>query len=369
MIDKRKYNILYTTSFASMMGGGQWSLYYLVKHLDKSTFHPIVLSPAEEELAVKIRKTDAEVFFFNVGRIRHLNPLIIKKFISLIHERQIAIIHTDSTTETFYAGIAAMIMRIPLIWHIRVSDGGWFLDGILSMLSSKLILVADAVRRRFPWLKNSHKMVVIHNGIDLEAFDNFPLSFSIREKFNIDKDTVLLGCIGRVEKRKGQEDLISTMRQINDAKLILIGSGEERYIKAMRLLCNDLGIADRVIFAGFLDYVPAALKEIDILVFPTLHGEGFPRVILEAMAAGIPVVATDDGGNPEAVEDEQTGYIVPPGDVNTLVEKISLLARDRRKREAMGLAGRARVERLFTIQKNVAQIQDIYDGILKNRLS
>jgi glycosyltransferase involved in cell wall biosynthesis len=366
---KKKYHILFTTSFGHMMGGGQWSLFYLIKHLDKDRFHPIVLSPFEGELAVKIQKTGAEVVFFNVGRIRHLNPLIIKKFISLIKERQIAIIHTDSTTETFYAGIAATITRIPLIWHIRVSDGVRFLDRILSLLSTKLILVADAISRRFPWLKNSHKMVVIYNGIDLEEFDNFPRSVSIREKFNINKETVLLGYIGRVEKRKGQEHLISAMRQIDDVKLILIGGGEEGYIKALKLLCHELGIADRVIFAGFLDYIPAALKEIDILVFPTLHGEGFPRVILETMAAGIPVVATDDGGNSEAVDDGRTGFIVPRDSVDALVEKISLLVGDRHKRAAMGLAGRARVERFFTIQKNVAQIQEIYDAILKNRLS
>ena len=133
----KRYKILYTTSFDHMMGGGQWSLYYLIKHLDKAVFHPIVLCPAEGELAEGMREVGAEVIYLNVRRIRYLNPLVIKKFISIIKTRQIALIHTDSSTETFYSGIAARMMRIPLIWHIRVNEREWLLDRMLSLLSTK----------------------------------------------------------------------------------------------------------------------------------------------------------------------------------------------------------------------------------------
>src|SRR4030043_183316 len=104
MLDKRTYNILFTTSFAYMIGGGQWSLYYLVKHLNKDIFHPIVLCPEEGDLAEKMRASGADMIFLRVGRIRHMNLLVIRKFISLIKDWQIALIHTDSSTETFYAG-------------------------------------------------------------------------------------------------------------------------------------------------------------------------------------------------------------------------------------------------------------------------
>ena len=136
-------NILYTTSFSTMAGGGQWSLYYLIKHLNKNLFHPVVLCPEEGELAQKMKSIGAEVIFLQTGRIRNLSPSIVKKFLSIIKDRNITIIHTDSTTETFYAGIAAKIMHIPLIWHIRSSQKEWFLDRLLSPLSTKLIFVAS----------------------------------------------------------------------------------------------------------------------------------------------------------------------------------------------------------------------------------
>jgi starch synthase (maltosyl-transferring) len=364
MLDKRKYNILYTTSFAHMMGGGQRSLYYLIKHLNKEIYHPIVLCPGAGELADKMREAGSEVVFLDVGRIRYLNPLVVKKFVSLVKERQVALIHTDSTTETFYAGIAARMMRIPLVWHIRVSEREWFLDRVLSLLSTRLILVAKAIGRRFAWLRDHQKMVVIYNGIDLEEFDHFPITSSIREEFNISKETVFLGCIGRIEERKGQEYLISAMRNIKSAKLILVGRGDDGYTGRMQSLCNELGISDRVFFAGARDDISSVLKEIDILVFPSIGGEGFPRVLLEAMAARRPVIATDDAGNPEAVEDALTGYIVPTANSAALTEKIKEMVADKKKRRAMGQAGRKRLEELFTIQQHVKRIDALYQGIL-----
>ena len=347
-----------------MMGGGQWSLFYLIKHLNKDVFRPILVCPEEGELAEKMRGAGAEVICLNVGRIRYLNPLVIKKFISLIKDKQIVLIHTDSSTETLYAGIAARMMRIPLVWHIRVSERERFLDRVLSLLAARLILVANAISPRFPWLKNHHKMVVVHNGIDLEEFDNLHTTSSIREEFNISEDAVLLGCIGRIEKRKGQEYLVSAMRYIDNVKLLLVGGGEERYINEIKMLCNELGISDRVFFAGARDNIPSVFKEIDILVFPSISGEGFPRVLLEAMAAGKPVVATDNAGNPEAVVDGMTGHIVPSKNSVALAARIKELVCDKKKRKRMGQAGRKRVEQNFTIESNVELIERLYRQIL-----
>jgi len=364
-VTRQRYNILYTTSFGHMRGGGQWSLYYLIKHLNKDVFRPTVLCPDEGELTAKMRGAGAEVICFNVGRIRYLNPFVINRLITIIKEKQIALIHTDSSTETFYAGIAARLMRIPLVWHIRVSEEEWILDRVLSPLATRLILVSRALTQRFPWLENSPKMVVIYNGIGLEEFDNSPDTSSIRSEFNIGQGTILLGCIGRIEERKGQTDIISAMRDIDNAKLILVGGGDARYIKNIQRLCQEFGIGDRVFFTGYRDDIPSLLRDIDIFVFPSIMGEGFPRAILEAMAAKKPVVATDNAGNPEAVEDGLTGYIVPAGDGSLLAAKLNELVANKGKRTAMGRAGRKRVEGFFPIQRNVEGTQNLYLDILK----
>jgi glycosyltransferase involved in cell wall biosynthesis len=361
------YNILYTTSFGYMAGGGQWSLYYLVKHLNKDIFHPIVLCPEEGDLAEKMRAAGADMIFLRMGRIRYISLSVIRKFISLIKERQIALIHTDSSTETLYAGIATRIMRIPLVWHIRVSEQEWFIDRVLSLLATRLILVAKAISQRFAWLKDSQKMVVIYNGIDIEQFDAFPTSSSIREEFNIGKDTVLLGYIGRIEKRKGLEYLISAMTNVAHAKLILAGKGEEEYLKRIKRLCEESGVSQRIIYAGYRTNISSILKEIDIIVFPTISGEGFSRVILEAMAAAKPVIATDDAGNKEAVINGITGYIVPVKDAMALGIKINELTTGKDKREQMGSSGRQTVKEMFTLERNIREIEKLYFEVLKDR--
>jgi glycosyltransferase involved in cell wall biosynthesis len=360
---KKVHNILYTTSFSNMAGGGQWSLYYLIKHLNREIFHPFVLCPDEGELAQKMREIGADVILLNTGKIRHLNPYTIKRLSSIIRDKNISLIHTDSTTETFYAGIAARVNKIPLIWHIRASQGEWFLDRVLSALSTRLILVADALRNRFKWL-DTGKAPTIYNGIDLEEFDAFITHSSIREEFNLDNNAVLLGCVGRIEELKGQEYLIKALKHTNNARLILAGRANDAYLKRISKMCEELNVSERVIFAGHRDDIPSFLKSIDILVLPTLT-EAFSRVILEAMAASKPVIATDTGGNPEAVINGTTGYIVPIKDTAALADKVNELAEDAEKRKQMGRAGRKRVEERFAIEKSIEMAENIYLEVLK----
>jgi glycosyltransferase involved in cell wall biosynthesis len=314
-----------------------------------------------------MRAAGADMIFLRMGRIRHLNLFAVWKLTSIIKKQKIHLVHTDSSTETFYAGITARMIGIPLIWHVRVSEHEWFLDRILSLLSTRLILVAEALSSRFKWLKNTQKMVVIYNGIDIEQFDAFPTSSSIREEFNIRKDTILLGFIGRIEKRKGPEYLISAMKNVAHAKLILVGKGEEGYLKRIKRLCEESGVSHRVIYAGYRTNISSILKEIDIIVFPTISGEGFSRVILEAMAAAKPVIATDDAGNKEAVINGITGYIVPAKDAMALGIKINELTAGKEKREQMGSSGRQRVKEMFTLERNIREIEKLYFEVLKDR--
>lgn len=364
LLHKKKYNILYTTSFNYMMGGGQWSLYYLIKHLNKESFHPIVLCPEEGKLSEKMRGLGADVVYLNIGRIRHMNLFVVLKLISIIKKHGINIVHTDSTTETFYAGIAVQIMRIPLVWHIRVSESAGHLDRLLSLLSDRLILVAKALSSRFKWLEGSSKLAVVHNAVDLEEFDSFTSRSSIRKEFGIRDSEIVLVCIGRIEERKGQEYLVNAMKHVDNARLVIIGKKNEVYFKKLKEITEEYGLSDRIIFTGHRKDIPSILREIDIMVMPTFT-EGFSRVILEAMATGKPVIATDVGGTPEAVIDGVTGYIVPTRDSLALTNRINELVNDGKKREEMGRAGRTRVEEKFSMKDCIKKVEGIYSGLLR----
>ena len=365
MIERKngRYNILFTTSFSNMTGGGQWSLYYLIKYLDKERFHPFVLCPEEGELSVKLRPLGVDMIFYRLSRMRYINPFNLITLTGIIRRLKIDIVHTDSTNETFYAGIAARLTGTPLVWHVRVAEGWRRLDRALNLLSSRLVFVSNAVYSRFPWFKGSAKAGVVYNGIDLDDFDSHAPSQCIKGK---GREGVLIACIGRIEDSKGQKRLVSAMKDIDNARLVLIGDGEDGYVRGLEDMIRDMGLSGRVINLGSRKDVPSLIKELDILVCPTLS-EGFSRVILEAMAAGKPVVATDAGGNPEAVEDGVTGYIVPLDDTGVLVERINELVSSKQKREEMGMAGRKRVEKYFTIKKNAESIERVYIEILSAR--
>jgi glycosyltransferase involved in cell wall biosynthesis len=346
-----------------MMGGGQWSLYYLVKYLNKELFRPVVLCPEEGDFAERVRSAGAEAIFFDVGRMRNMNLCKVRQIASIIRDRRISIVHTDSTTETLYAGIAARLTHVPLVWHIRATDRERLLDRLLSSIATRLILVANILEPKFGWLQESHKLSIIHNGVALGEFDASPAIPSLREEFGIDTDTALIGCVGRISEGKGQEYLIQAMRTVERANLILIGGGDKDYMRKIEGLCEESGMTSRTIFTGYREDIYRIVKCLDIAVSPTLE-EAFSRVILESMAAGKPVIATDVGGNPEAVQDGITGYLVPPRDPSALCARINELVNNKEKREKMGLAGRKRVEQCFTIEQHVRSVELLYEDML-----
>ena len=151
---------------------------------------------------------------------------------------------------------------------------------------------------------------------------------------------------------------------MNGATLVIIGDGPER--TALETLADDLGVADRIHWAGHRRDVPALLPAFDLYIQPSLH-EGMPNTILEAMAAGLPVVATAVGGTPEVVVDGVTGLLVPPRDSNALVEAMAMLLSDQNLRYRMGRAGQERVKGQFSLERMVRQTQALYERLLKIR--
>ncbi|MBI5326788.1 MAG: glycosyltransferase [Deltaproteobacteria bacterium] len=362
-----RHNILYFSSFGSMKGGGQRSLFYLVRGLNKNIFNPIVVCPEEGELVNKLKETGIETVVMPSRRFRHLSIRFIIKLLRLFKEKNIAIVHTDAPAETFYAGVAARLLGIPLVWHIRVSNGNKVINSLLSYLCAKLILVAKSLESRFPYL-NSNKLVPIINGINVEEFDAFSRT-DIRKEIGTDKDTVVIGCIGRIEEMKGQEYLVRAIdivsRERRDFRVLLIGEADETYYKDIMALMDSLNITMLFSYLGYRTDTAGIIKDVDILVSSSFQ-EGLSRVILEAMAAGKPVIATDVGGTGEAVIDGINGYIIHPGNYNALAETILNLLSSPEKRKEMGTQGRQRVEHLFSLTDNINKTEQLYLSILKN---
>ena len=372
-------NILYFSSFGNLRWGGQKSLLLLVTCLDKQKYRPYVLLPTDEDFAEALRRQNIDIFIHNLPPVSLFNPISclssIRFLLSLIYDYEITLMHTDGPRNTFYAGVAAKLRHRPLVWHIRSSEKDRY-DALLVPLCTKIILVANALRRRFTWTRNDEKFTTIHNGVDLSEFDE-PVSLypNIRSVYNVNEAGILIGSFARIDAMKGQHHLIEAcamLRNYFPFKLFLYGEiYDQDYYHACLKAIEKLGLQEYIVFGGHQKDVASIMKGMDLVVLNSPIGEAFPRSVIEAMAAARPVIVTNVGGSAEAVEEGVSGFVVTPGDTVMLADRMIRLGRDRELRREFGEAARTRVETLFTVEQNVRKTEHVYDELLgrKNKES
>jgi glycosyltransferase involved in cell wall biosynthesis len=256
-----------------------------------------------------------------------------------------------------------------VIWHVRVIESeGWY-DRYLTGLCHKLVVVSKAVEKRFNWLlsKNPEKVTVIHNGADIREFCPIISGDDVRSEFNLKHNVPVAGIVGNLLVWKGQEYFIRAASEVRkvipSAMFLIVGDGECRH--DLERSSEKLGIRDKVIFTGRRIDIPTLMAAMNVIVHSSITPEPFARVILEAMAMGKPVIAMNEGGVPEVIEDGVNGISIPPKNASLMARKIIGLLSDRDKAKKMGQAARKRIEEHFSIEANVKKIQKEYLQILK----
>jgi glycosyltransferase involved in cell wall biosynthesis len=226
------------------------------------------------------------------------------------------------------------------------------LDNATARLCTAIVAVSDATRASLERQGYPRaKLHTIHNGIE-EPPPVEPVELAPRP-------TILQ--VARLAAVKGQHTLLRALVQL-DAHAVLVGRDLEHggaYERELRGEAARLGVADRVVFAGPRDDVPALLAGCDVFCLPS-SAEGLPIVVLEAMASACPVVASAVGGTPELVTDGVTGLLVPPEDADALAVALGSLLGDRGRARALGEAGRDRVRSEFSLQHSTARVLDLY---------
>jgi glycosyltransferase involved in cell wall biosynthesis len=208
----------------------------------------------------------------------------------------------------------------------------------------------------------AERIRVIHTGLDLNLFDQGGTREAIRAQLGLPHDAIVLGTVSRLYREKGHRHLLDAAAMLRDAhpalRLLIVGRGDQR--EALEAQAKALGIADRVIFTGFFDDLPGALRAMDIFAQPSIDHEGFPTAVLEAQAARLPVIASDIGGTHETMDRGRTGLLVPPGDARALAEAMRGLLDDPTRRAAMAAAARPWIEASFTLQSMLDQMGAMY---------
>jgi glycosyltransferase involved in cell wall biosynthesis len=225
--------------------------------------------------------------------------------------------------------------------------------------SDRVVAVSQAVgsylrdERHVP----QEKITVIPYGVDLARYNPEP-NESLRKELGFSRNDVLIGMVGRLEPDKGHDILIEAASRMKKNAIHFALAGQGSLEPSLKEQVRRLGLEDQFTFLGFRRDIQEVLKLFDIVTLPSLH-EGLPNAILEAMAVGKPVVATDVGGIGEAVVHQKTGLLINPGSVESLETGLSTLIEDAALRVAMGEAGRYRMEEVYSLDKQVESFEQL----------
>lgn len=384
------------------------SMLHLAAALDHGRYAPrVVFTRAgpildfARELAVPARVVPLRSVFFRSAhvplRARTVVPFLVhfwptvRGAQALVRAERPELVHLN-TSVLIPVAIGVRRERVPVVWHVRevVNNGspvGRLESNWIARLADCVVansqVVADGFRGR------PCPVVRVHNAIDLNRFGDRAAGRqgALRNELGIAPDAPVVGIIGSVQAVKGHfvfaEAARLVLAAVPQAVFLVVGGGvAEGYAgswrgrlkrrlglpldarERLRQRVAELGLAERFRFAGFRQDVGPVIAAMDVLAFPTLAAEGFGRPLIEAMAMGRPVVASDIGPSREILGDE-AGLLVPPGDAGTLAGALTSLLTDAERRARMGRAGRRRVEAQFTLEQHVRAIESIYDELLE----
>ena len=379
------------------VGGAELSLLDLLAHLDRDHFHPEVIclgagplvdrlktlgvSPTVLPLPYTVERLSLRGDRSGLGRLLAALPGTVAQVGRLAaHLRKIGarLVHTNGIKAHVIGGIAGRLARIPVLWHVRDFLGAGRLEGLLfwmgTHIPARIVTNSEAVAR--PWRERGvppERVVIVHNGVEVEKYQGRD-GTAFRAALGISPGVPLVGLVGMLAPWKGQMQFLDAARLVlasaPETHFVIVGAepyltdGHGGFAQRLQARAQELGLEGAVHFAGYRPDIPEVLAALDIVVHASTAPEPFGRVLIEAMAARRPVVATDAGAVREILGDSGAGLLVPPGAVEALAAAMLEVLRDRNRREAMAEIGWQRVRQHFTVQEHARRIEHVYREVL-----
>jgi glycosyltransferase involved in cell wall biosynthesis len=372
---KRKINVIHLVEELTI-GGLEKILTVIVLNLDKNKYNVSVWCLREGGFFVdKLIKAGIDVKILRISTSR--NPLSIYKLYRLLKNHKFEIIHTHAYSAGTIGRMSAFLAGIPVIISHNHSVYDYYnkyyhlVEWLLSLITDSVICISEVVNRFANETQriNAKKLITIHNGIDDVCAVTEKRSSDLKKELGIPINHSVIGTITHLEEHKGLKYLLEAasllLQQRNDVNFLIIGDGSLK--EELKKLCIDLNLEKKIIFVGELSEILEILSSIDIFVLPSLR-EGLGLAILEAMACGKPVIATNAGGIPEIVKDGVSGILVPPKNSEALYMAMNELLNDREKREKMGRIGEKVYYEDFRTKTMVEKIEDLYDFFINKKV-
>ena len=374
---------------ARNVGGGEYSIFYLIKNIDRRRYVPVVIYSKANIIIKKLNKLGIEtiqmpidqkilslyrdqVSFNPIRLIIYINYLFnsVMMLRKIIKYRNIDIIHPHDNLSKIICALTAKSLGIKVVAHCRDLLNKTIIERFLLyfqvLFMDVIIAVSKANRDVFKLNKSlSKKVKVIYNGININEFSNIKNSHgsNIYSKYTTG---FTIGIIGGFDRIKGHLYLFEAIKKLvskgqSNLKCLVVGDGREKSKLTSWVRENSLN--ENIIFLGYKKDIASCLKVIDVLAIPSIQ-ESFPRVALEAMAMGVPVVGSNVGGIPEAVINGKTGFIVSARDVISLAFALENFINNPLLIIKMGAEGKKRCELEFSMEDNVSKTQSIYNDLI-----
>jgi glycosyltransferase involved in cell wall biosynthesis len=377
----------------SQLSGGERSLLLILKELSREYFEPILVTPhkgsftdAVEKVGVKTelvsfprsilekKRKETGIIFLVISFLSCIPGVL--RLVSLIKRRGIRVVYTNSQKAHLIGLFAGLLSRIPVIWHFRdiLKEGP--VKRVVRFFAvqfvSQVIAISHSVSEQFYFLgRKRSKVNVVYNAIDIEEFVKRILKTQVdlRGEFSIPQDSILVASIGQIAQWKGQEYLIYLAKDLGEEYknvfFFIIGEslfGEDEYKERLLSMVRKANLRERVFFTGFRSDIEGVMSNIDILLHTPTEPEPFGRVLIEAMAAGTPVVTFDRGAAREIIEGG-TGILVPPCDREMLKRTVSSLLEDAEVRNRLITRARAYVKERFSSSSLIQNIEKILRSV------
>jgi glycosyltransferase involved in cell wall biosynthesis len=378
VIEGRRARVLHVLSGCTV-GGCEQHVLALLARLNRERFEPwLACFEAEPDEAAPMIPMfrAAGVRTIDLRARRRTDPAALWRFGQLLRRGQFDIVHAHSFRTELGSvlwgrvpGLAPIVVRtVHNVDEVYVNQPYAAMSRLSAHGLDRIVAISDAVAEylRQEAALPDEKVVRIHYGIDPSPFQpDLPPPSRRPEGDSLRRPT--LGVVARLAPQKGHRVLFDALPAVRaaipDVCARLVGHEELSTTAELRAYAAERGVGDLVTFEGFRADVAQVMADLDVFVLPSLW-EGFGLVLLEAMAAGRPVVASAVGPIPEIVVDGVTGLLVPPGDPAALAEALVRLLRDLELAAALGRAGRARVERELRVDTMVARTESLYDELL-----
>jgi glycosyltransferase involved in cell wall biosynthesis len=374
------------------LGGAEFCLLRLVAGMDRRKWHPVLLFSEQGPAVETLRKRGMETYVLpippSLGEARRatlharawMRPCAgwsaltyIVRLAGFFRTRAVEIVHTNSMKAHLLGGIAAKVCRIPLAWHLRdcihpahLPAAAITLMRILARnLPDRLITVSKSVATDALGDCGVGRARVIYDGLDPDCFGSpapapGPLPPALWR----------VGMVGRFAPWKGQHVFLeAAAKLIEQGRRIhfeLIGAplfGEDAYERRLRQFVDSTALQNHVTFTGFVSDVPERIREWHMLVHASTAPDPCPNVVLEAMAAGVPVVGANGGGVPELLDGGRCGGLFAMDDPNALCSAMESVMDDPLVREAYAVKGRERALRLFGSERVVREVESVWEEI------